>query len=534
MTAELPGTPTEGTSPSTTARTPSDDTGRTGPGSAGWLSRELRQRRTFVIGGFTERVDSAAAVGSLLLGQYDASGRLLPAGRVGSGFDSATAIELHRRLLALRATHSPFAEHREGRRTPLSSAPHWVRPKLVADVSFSGWTADGSVRHAVFHGLRRDTPPRRVRRDDVAAPAADAGLGGSQGSGRAGAAAPDTHDARDDRTHGDGHGGRGSDGDDDRHGRPGAADRGDIDDDEVEVAGIRITHASRVIDAGSGLRKIDLVRYYEALAPLLLPHLKGRPIALLRAPEGLEGERFFQKHPGGLRIPGLRVLDPQLWPGREPLIEIGSLEALVGAAQMNMIELHGWNAASRRVDLPNRMVFDLDPGEGVAWPLVQDAAREVRALLDQLGLRSWLKTSGSKGLHVVVPIAARWPAEVVKAFSRSLVLQLVQRRPERFVATPGASHRVGRIFVDYLRNGLGATTVVAFSARARPGLGVSMTLSWEQLDTLTGSAQWTVADALQHLQRRREDPWAGFFATRQGLSGAMRRIAFDVAEPAQA
>ena len=295
------------------------------------------------------------------------------------------------------------------------------------------------------------------------------------------------------------------------------------------VAGVRVSNAQRVIDAASGLRKIDLVLYFEAVAPLMLPHLKGRPVALVRAPEGVGGERFFQRHAGGLRIPGLHVLDARLWPGHEPLIEIASAEALVGAAQMNVVEFHGWNAASRRVDLPNRMVFDLDPGEGVTWPQVVEGARMVHAVLHSLGLRSWLKTSGSKGLHVVVPIAARWPADQVKGFSRLLVRKLVDARDDLFVATSGPQNRIGRIFVDYLRNGLGATTVLPFSARLRPGLPVSMTIAWDDLDHVRGSDQWTVADAAGYLRERHPDPWAGFLATRQGLSGAMKRLGFEAA-----
>jgi bifunctional non-homologous end joining protein LigD len=305
-------------------------------------------------------------------------------------------------------------------------------------------------------------------------------------------------------------------------------------DDEQTVAGVRVTHPTREIDAASGLRKIDLVRYYEAVAPRMLPHLKGRPVALVRAPQGVAGETFFQRHAGGLRIPGLHVLDARLWPGHEPLIEVASAEALVGAAQMNVIEFHGWNAGSRRVDLPNRMVFDLDPGEGATWPMMIEGTRLVHALLATLGLRSWLKTSGGKGLHVVVPIAARWPADLVKGFSRTLVRRLVDARPDLFVGTSGPQNRIGRIFIDYLRNGLGATTAVAYSARARPGLGVSMTLGWADLDHLSSSAQWTVADAADELAQRRQDPWAGFFATRQGLSGAMKRLGFDGAAPADA
>nr|WP_246312291.1 DNA ligase D [Aquabacterium terrae] len=481
--------------------------------SDSWLKLKCLLRQEFVIGGFTDRADSAQAIGSLLLGHYDEHGRLLQAGRVGTGFDLTTAIELRRKLAAIQTGHSPFDgdETRHHPRGGASGRPHWVRPRLVAEVSFSAWTPEGLVRHAVYQGLRRDKPPRQVHREPPLL-AAGATLDGAAATavGALGhhvnppPAAPPA----------------------------GPPPAGSGDNGAPVIAGIPITHPERVIDAASGASKLDLVRYYEAIAEHLLPHLRGRPVALLRAPQGVDGERFFQRHAGTLRIPGLRVLDPVLWPGHEPLMEITSAEALVGAVQMNVVEFHGWNAASRRVDLPNRMVLDLDPGEGVAWPQVRDAALEVHSALDGLGLRSWLKTSGGKGLHIVVPIAARWPADVVRGFSRLLVRHLARTFPERFVATSGPANRVGRIYVDYLRNGLAATTAVAFSARARPGLGVSMPVSWERLDTLESGAHWTLADAAEHVRSWTRDPWDGFFASRQGLTAAMKRLGFDAAATA--
>lgn len=295
------------------------------------------------------------------------------------------------------------------------------------------------------------------------------------------------------------------------------------------VAGVRITDPKRLIDPASGLRKIDLVRHYETVGPLMLPHLKGRPVALVRAPEGVGGARYFDRHALGMKVPGIHAVDVRLWPGHEPLIEIASAEALIGAAQLNVVEFHGWNAASQRVDLPNRMVFDLDPGEGVNWSQMVEGARLVHAVLQSLGLRSWLKTSGSEGLHVVVPIAARWPADRVEAFSRTLVYKLAEARDDLFVATSGSHNRIGRIFIDYLRNGLGATTVLPFSARLRPGMGVSMPVTWDDLDRLGSSREWTVSNAAIWLRDRPSDPWAGFQATRQGLAGAMKRIGFEAA-----
>ncbi|KQW52034.1 MULTISPECIES: non-homologous end-joining DNA ligase [unclassified Roseateles] len=287
---------------------------------------------------------------------------------------------------------------------------------------------------------------------------------------------------------------------------------------------MKLTHAERIVDAESGATKGDVARYYEAVAPLLLAQLKGRPVALLRAPEGVGAAGFFQKHPGKSALAGVRVLDADLWPGHEALMEVTSHEALLSAVQMNTLEFHPWNARHALLGKPDRMVFDLDPGEGVGWAEVRDGTLLVRDLLQQLQLRSWLKTSGGKGLHVVVPLAARWPVDVVRGFSQAVVQRLADEHPDRFVAKSGPANRVGRIFVDWLRNGEGATAVAAYSLRARPGLGVAMPISWDELPALTGAAHWTLANAPQHLAARKTDPWAALDAYKQSLVAPMQAL----------
>jgi bifunctional non-homologous end joining protein LigD len=237
------------------------------------------------------------------------------------------------------------------------------------------------------------------------------------------------------------------------------------------------------------------------------------------------GELFFQKHLDA-KIAGVTELDAALWPDHASLMEIASKEALLSAAQMNTIELHTWNAKSRAIDKPDRMIFDLDPGEGVTWTQVQEAAMLTHALLDQLGLVAFLKTSGGKGLHVVVPLTPRADWDTVKGFSQAVVQHLAKTIPDRFVAKSGGSNRVGKIFVDYLRNGLGATTAVAFSARARPGLGVSIPVSWDQLSQLKSGAQWTVATAREYLSFQKSDPWADYASTKQTLTAAMKMLGY--------
>ena len=214
------------------------------------------------------------------------------------------------------------------------------------------------------------------------------------------------------------------------------------------VAGIRISNPQRVIDATTGLTKLDLVRYYERFAEAMLPHLRRRPVALLRAPDGLGGEMFFQKHVASSRLPGMKQLDPSLDPGHPPLMEIDTVEALIGAVQMNIVEFHTWNGtldAKGSIDRPDRMTFDLDPGEGIAWKQMVEATRLTRALLDELRLRSFLKTSGGKGLHVVVPLERHDDWDTVRAFSKAVVEHLARtlpgplRRQER-AEQPGRPH----------------------------------------------------------------------------------------------
>jgi bifunctional non-homologous end joining protein LigD len=288
---------------------------------------------------------------------------------------------------------------------------------------------------------------------------------------------------------------------------------------------VRVTHADRVIDTESGVTKGDLVRFYASVAPLMLEHLRARPVALVRAPAGVGGQLFFQKHADSDELPGVQLQDPSLDPGHGPLLVINRAEGLLSSAQMNVVEFHTWNATTRSINKPDRMLFDLDPGDGVAWAQMQEAARLMRSFLAELGLVSFLKTSGGKGLHVVVPLSARTEWKVVKAFSQAIVQHMAEVVPDRFVAKSGPKNRVGKIFIDYLRNGFGSTTVAAWSARARPSLGVSVPVTWDELDMLKGSAHWTVKNIAQRLSTGNM-PWAEYASTRQSLGAAMKKLGF--------
>ncbi len=467
--------------------------------SSDWLKLKCQARQEFVIGGFSDRSDNAKAVGALMLGYHDDQGQLQYAGRVGTGWSSEDAVALRAKLAKLVSEKSPFppGTMRSTRwLTKPAAADHWVKPRLVAEINFAEWTPDGSVRHASYQGLREDKDARSVGREKAKAPptsekavtARTKTLTESMSS-----PAPAVKTAA--------------------RARAGTA----------EVEGVRITHPERVIDASTGRTKLDLARYYASIAEWMLPHLKSRPASLVRAPEGVGGELFFQKHADVRTMPGVKDL-PGLWEGHGALLEVPTAKALVAAAQMNVVEFHTWNSVKQKIAKPDRMVFDLDPGEGVAFDQVREGAQLMQALLEELGLRCWLKTSGGKGLHVVVPLSARLDYDTVKAFSQRVVQHLAATIPQRFVAKSGPANRVGKIFVDYLRNGFNATTAAAFSARARPGLGVSMPIAWDELGEIRSGAHWTIADARDRLSFQKADPWTDYWTCRQTLTAAMKAL----------
>jgi bifunctional non-homologous end joining protein LigD len=443
--------------------------------SGSWIKLKCQQRQEFVIVGFTEPKGSRSGLGSLLLAVHE-QGRLRYAGRVGTGFDSAGLLRLRKQLDAIE-TQTSAVKGDPRARPEGGEVVHWVKPQLVCEVAFGEWTGDGSIRHAVFQGLRRDKPASEIAKEKAVSP------------------------PKDDR-------------------RPRAAKA-----QAPEVHGLKITNPDRVIDAASGITKLELVEHYDRVAPLILPHLKARPVALVRAPEGIGGELFFQKHAEHLQIPKLRRLGPELDPPHPSLIVIDNPTALVGAAQMGVVELHTWNAVYTNIEKPDRIVFDLDPGEGVPWARMVEAAELTKTLLDELGLVSFLKTSGGKGLHIVVPLQRRHDWDFCRAFSQAVTLHLARTLPQRFASKMGAKNRVGKIFVDYLRNNRGATSACAFSARARPHLGVSVPIAWEELVELRSGDHWTIRTLPQRLEDMKgHDPWAAYEKTRQTLTAAARML----------
>jgi bifunctional non-homologous end joining protein LigD len=433
-----------------------------------------------VIGAWT---DTGGQFRSLMVG-VNRGDHFIHVGRVGTGFGRDVASRLLPKLKAVASSNNPFT----GPGAPRPAANiHWVRPELVAEVQFAGWTAAGQVRQASFKGLREDKPAAEVMAE-TPAPAAETPI-----------AAPTPK-----RT-------------------PTKAGT-DV------VMGVPISHPDKTMWPQAGqddqpVTKLDLARYYEAIGPWLLRHLKGRPCSIIRAPEGFGGPTFFQRHamPGSSNLLELVTVSGD----RKPYLEIDRVEGLAAVAQTAALELHPWNCDPFHPDIPGRLVFDLDPGPEVDFPTVIDAAKEVRDRLSELGLVSFCKTTGGKGLHVVAPLvrAAKinpsW-AEA-KAFAQSLCRAMADAAPDRYVINMAKKLRTGRIFLDYLRNDRLATAVAPLSPRARPGATVSMPLTWAQVKAGLDPQRYTVRSTPALLAKSKA--WVEYCESERPLAAAIRRLA---------
>ncbi|ELQ08147.1 ATP-dependent DNA ligase [Pseudomonas syringae BRIP39023] len=436
--------------------------------NADWIKLKCRLRQEFVVVGYTAPQGSRSAFGALLLAVNAGEDWLVYAGRVGTGFTEVSLEQLHEQLKKLQRKDSPLAKKLSASQ---ARGVQWVEPKLVCETEFAQWTREGIVRQAAFVGLRNDKPAKDVVRED-----AQPAKGASQTPTKT--AAPQA--------------------------RKKAAQG------KVDVAGTGVSHPDRIIDSKTGTSKIELAQFYESIADWILPYLNKRPVALLRCPEGIDGEQFFQKHAEHLAIPHIRQLDRALDPGHAALMEIDSLPALIGAAQMGAIELHTWGATRDRIETPDHFVLDLDPDPALPWRSMIEATQMVLAVLEELGLEAFLKTSGGKGMHIIVPLARQADWDTVKAFAKAIAEFASRQLPERFTATMGPKNRVGKIFIDYLRNSRGGSTVTAYSVRARPGLPVSVPIALDELAGLKSSAQWDITNLEQRLKRLKDDPWAGY------------------------
>ncbi len=428
--------------------------------SAHWVKIKCSERQEFVIAGYLPSTTSRKAIGSLVLGTHD-SGRLVHVGRVGTGFTEALASSLWADLEPLKRADPPFPD-----RLPREAAQgvRWVEPKLVAEVELRGWTADGLLRHASFKGLRDDKTAADVVRETKSAPAPAA-----------------------------------------------AKDR---------LPSVRLTHPDRVFWPDIGLTKQGLAEFYADIADHILPHVAYRPLALVRCPSGVGEDCFFQKHAWN----GMSQAVRRRKVAGDEVLSIEDLEGLVALVQAGVLEIHPWGAGIGSIEKPDRITMDLDPADGVPWSALIEGALEVRERLQSRGLESFVKTTGGKGLHVVVPLKPQAGWDEVKDFAQELAEAMAKDSPDRFVANMAKRVRTGRIFVDYLRNGRGATAVAAYSTRARPGAPVSTPLGWDELSPSIRPNHFTIENLPKRLSHLRADPWVDLDKVEQVLPARRRGL----------
>ncbi|HJT33173.1 MAG TPA: DNA ligase D [Pirellulales bacterium] len=450
-----------------------------------WLKTKCVRRDEFVIGGFTEPAGARHGLGALLVGYYAPPKRFVYAGRVGTGFSDRLLGDLRKRLDRLEQPRSPFADFPQ-RSTPRGT--HWVRPQLVGQIEFSNWTDDRRLRHPSFQGLREDKPAVEITRDE---PQEVSKVTRENGHPRRKSNEPK---------------------------RAATAQR-----ESHEVAGVRLTHPDKVLYAEQRITKLGLAEFYEQIADWILPHLVDRPLSLVRCPEGPRKTCFYQKHlgPSAPRVLGRVTIQEKSKTNEYSVVK--NIAGIVALVQMGVLEIHPWGARADDVERPDRLTFDFDPSPELGWSAVVDAARRLRTLLESIDLESFVKTSGGKGLHVVVPIRRRleWPE--VKAFCKSVVQRLANDSPENFTVNPLKATRKNKIFLDYLRNDRGATSVAAYSTRARSGAPVSVPIAWDELRADLRADYFNVENLPERLRRLRRDPWEALPKLRQSITAAARK-----------
>jgi bifunctional non-homologous end joining protein LigD len=435
-----------------------------------WLKVKCVREQEFVIGGFTEPSGSRGGLGALLVGAYAEEG-LRYAGKVGTGFTARTLRELRTRLERLERKTPPFANPPRGAD---ARGVHWVSPDLVAEVHYTAWTDDGVLRHPSYKGLREDKPAAEVR-IEKAEPVAQAE---ARGSGRA---------------------------------RRGEA--------SMEIEGVVLSSPERVLYEESGFTKVDLAEHYVAVAERMLPHLENRPLTLVRCPQG-RGRCFFQKHFNDDLPDGIARVEIEERDGPANYGAVRSLAGVLGLVQLGVLEIHTWGARADRVERPDRFTIDLDPDPEVPWSRVVEAARAVRLVLEEVGLVSFVKTTGGKGLHVVVPIQRRTDWDELKAFTQAVCALVARAAPDEYTLEVSKKKRRGRILLDYLRNARGSTAVEAYSTRAREGAPVALPVSWDELESIRPDG-FRVGGLAKRLAQ--PDPWADYGSVRQSITAAARR-----------
>lgn len=463
-----------------------------------WIKLKCRRRQEFVIGGFTDPSGSRRGFGALLLGVYEGKGNLTYVGRVGTGFSGERLSRLHRTLRSLQRPLPAFVKPPTGAD---AKGVHWVKPQMVAEVRFAEWTQEGLLRQASFVGIRHDKPAAViVRESPTHVPASQL-----------------TSDRRDEGAV------RNPKQSSSRANRVRSSNQGQKRSGETTVAGVRISNPDRVLFPHDGITKLQLAQFYERIAGWILPQLRGRPLTLMRCPDGEGTGCFYQKHVTDQVHEAIDRVEVEEADGSACYMMANTPAALVAFVQLGVLEFHTWGATQDRLDRPDRMILDLDPAPDVPWPQVVEAALLIRTLLDELSLASFIKTTGGKGLHVVVPLERRHSWDEVKQFAKSLAGHMVRIVPGHFTDNMSKRARKGKVYLDYLRNGRGATAVAAYSTRAKPRAPISVPLTWDECSPELRSDRFTLHNIEERLSRLAKDPWAEYAKVHQHLTESMKR-----------
>jgi bifunctional non-homologous end joining protein LigD len=480
-----------------------NSTYRGGVRTRDWVKVKCEQRQEMVIGGFTDPQGSRSGFGALLLGVYEPGGKLRYSGKVGTGFNDQTLASLRRKLDGLVQSSAPFVNPPRGFE---AKGVHWVKPRLVAEISFTEWTQDGTLRHPSFQGLREDKNAADVVRER---PVRESEMKPAKAAAEPSKAATKPEPPQ-----------RKAAGNS-------ARTKASVETSDT-IAGVKLSHPDKLLYPEAKLAKQDLARYYENVGEWILPHLRERPLSLVRCPDGWNSECFYQKHaPKSVNPAVARVVVPE-GGGKATYMAANSVSALVALVQWGVLELHPWGSRKPRLDRPDRLIFDFDPDDAVKWDELVAAVGVLRAILGDLGLTGFLKTTGGKGLHVVVPIRATLEWEQAKGFTRAIADLMARTFPDRFIAVMSKTRRKGKIFLDYLRNAAGATAIAPYSLRARANAPVATPIGWDELTEDVRFDHFNLRTIPSRLSAAKSDPWSDFLELRQSIGKAMfKRVGYD-------
>jgi bifunctional non-homologous end joining protein LigD len=448
--------------------------------SRSWLKSKCGFEQEFVIIGWRPSTKAGRPFSSLLLAVREGE-QYRYAGRVGSGYSGAGLDRLSRQFRTLARKTPPVPDVPPA----IARHAHFLEPKLVAEIAFRGWTRDGLVRQGSFKGLRADKPAAEIVKETPVT---------TRKMAKAARKAAVKKSAK----------------------RVAMRGSSSATGGAEEIGGVRVTHPDKVLFKAQDVTKRELIEHYLSVAEWMLPHIADRPISLVRCPSGSGGECFYQKHASEGFPEMFKAVRIREKSGTDDYLYITDRQGLVAAVQMGVLELHVWQCHVDDVEKPDRLVFDLDPDVGLDFIHVREAARHMRGLLEELGLKSFALVTGGKGVHVIAPLQRRHSWEEHRDFAEALARMMADQHPDRYVATMSKAKRRSRIFVDYLRNTRGATAICPFSTRARPGAYVAMPVSWEKLARLDNAHPVRVGEAARAMSRG-GDPWPGYFKLRQGL-----------------